>query len=124
MDDREAHEFYANPANLRAVGSGRRRSGSRLTTMLPVRFRPEVIEAVKNIASEEGITASAWIRRAAQRALERPHDLVPGSGRAGTPRAVPSSLSLGAPRAFSCPHMSIGNVARASCGICGPMRAA
>ena len=160
--------------------------------MIPVRFTPEVIERVKGVAHEEGMTVSSWIRRAVKWALkgpavpepefmemtgpdlpqpvrlpaeavreivaklmpllwergsvsltfggpqiaatgansmttatpvslavERPTGLIPGSGRQGEPRALQSSRSLGAARTFACPHMSIGNVASASCGTCG-----
>lgn len=54
---------------------------------------------------------------------ERPLNLIGGSGRAGDARALPSSLSLPPNRTFTCPHLSIGNAASASCGICGPLPA-
>lgn len=189
--DDEAAAFYANPENLRVAGPGRKRKHPNLTSMGSVRFPPEAIEAVKTVASEEGMTVSSWIRRAVRRALEgpalpepefvemtgpepvrlpaeavreivaklmpllwkhgtvsltfggpqiaagpnsmtttmpvslspkRPTGLIPGSGRSGEPKALTSSLRLHG--TFSCPHMSIGGVASASCGTCGPMRAA
>jgi hypothetical protein len=124
MDDREAHEFYANPQNLCAAGPGRRRKAPRLTSMIPVRFTPETIERVRDFSSTEGTTVSGWIRRAVLRALtqpERPAGLTEGSGRRGELRALTSSLGS---RTFSCPHLSIGGVTSASCGICGPLRSA
>jgi hypothetical protein len=57
-----------------------------------------------------------------QTGAERPTGIIPGSGRMGEPKSLTSSLVLG--RTFSCPHMSIGNVESASCGVCGTMRAA
>lgn len=52
-------------------------------------------------------------------AVQRPEGVIEGSGRAGEPRALRSSL--GRPHTFSCPHLSVGNVASASCGTCGPL---
>jgi hypothetical protein len=132
VNDQEAYDFYADPANREIKGSGHRRRAPRLTSMTAVRFAPEVIEAVKDVAHAEQLTASSWIRRLVQRELDRrpaqrPTGLIPGSGRAGEPRSLPSVTrggSGGPGRTFSCPHMSIGNVVSASCGECGPMRAA
>lgn len=131
MNDREAHEFYADPANRRLTGTPRKRAGQRLTSMSSVRFTPEVIEQVKRLASAEGVTVGAWIRAAVARESERQRrvwldehrdelEVVPGSGRACEPRRIPSSLSL-RPRTFSCPHLSIGNATDVACGICGPL---
>lgn len=190
MDDREAHEFYKDPEHLRIAGPGRKRNGQRLTSMTAVRFSPETIEAVKDVAHNEGITVSTWIRRLVSRtvaaptepemmpvtvegfseplqvragllrelasalfpalvkhgsvsltlgqqqvmsmgpasmttampvsaSVPRPQGLIPGSGRQGEPKALRSSLSLSC--TFRCEHISIGNVAGASCGQCGPL---
>lgn len=126
MDDREAYEFYANPANRAVSGPGRKRQGQqpRLSGMTSVRFTPEVIETVKGIALGEGVTVGSWIRRLVDRAIEahrrqHPADIIEGSGQRGTPRALRSSLDR--PRSFACPHMSIGNVTIAECAECGPM---
>jgi hypothetical protein len=72
VDDREAHEFYADPANLAAVGPGRKRQGQNLASMASVRFAPEVIEAVRERASGEGVTVGSWIRRLVKRELDGP----------------------------------------------------
>ena len=133
MDDAEAYEFYADPANRVMTGPGRKRSGQRLTIMSSVRFAPEVIEQVKRLTAAEGVTVGAWIRAAVAREAERKRrawldehrdelEVVPGSGRMAEPRCIPSSLSL-RPRTFSCPHLSVGNVTAATCGICGPLAA-
>ena len=133
MNDREAYEFYADPANLAPAGPARKRVGRRLTSMSSVRFTPEVIEQVKQLATAEDVTVGAWIRAAVARESERKRrtwldehcgelEVVPGSGRAVAPRAIPSSLSQ-RPRTFSCPHLSIGNVVSASCVTCGPLAA-
>jgi hypothetical protein len=70
MDDAEAYEYYADPAHRAITGPGRKRIAPRLTTMTSVRFAPEVVEAVKGIASEEGITVGSWVRRLVQREIE------------------------------------------------------
>lgn len=36
----------------------------------------------------------------------------------------PSGPPVRLRRLFRCPHMSVGNVAAASCGQCGPLKAA
>lgn len=170
MNDDEAYEFYANPEHLQITGPGRKRQGQRLTAMTAVRFAPEVIEAVKERASGEGVTVGSWIRRLVRRELDvpaatelavegfdeplripagaleqvaaallpvlvrygqvdlrlgaaRPTGLIKGSGRMGEPKTLGTSLS-GAGRTFSCPHLSVGNVTDAACGICGPLAVA
>jgi hypothetical protein len=130
VNDAEASEFYKDPRHLRIAGLGRKRKGPRLTSMTAVRFAPEVIEAVKAAAFREGVTVGSWIRRLVQRELAkpragaaRPTGLIPGSGRMGRPRALPSSLSPCEPHTFICPHMGISGVQSASCGICGPLTA-
>jgi hypothetical protein len=72
VDDREANEFYADPANLAVSGPGRKRQGQNLASMASVRFAPEVIEAVKQRAFREGVTVGPWIRRLVKRELDRP----------------------------------------------------
>ena len=130
MNDEEAFEFYSDPANRIPAGPGRKRKGPRFTSLTSVRFDPQVIESVKSIAFAEGITVGAWIRRAVERerereARQRPAGLIPGSGRKGEPRSLSSSPATVSShgRTFACQHMSIGNVASASCGICGPLQA-
>lgn len=129
MDEREAHEFYKDPAHLAVAGPGRKPARPAMSKMVAVRFMPEMIARVKRWAEEDGITVSGWIRRVVTREEERRrrlwldahrHELkvVPGSGRLGVPRAIPSSLGRGV---FACQHMSIGNVTGASCGTCGPL---
>jgi hypothetical protein len=129
MDDQQAHEFCKDPVNQQPSGPGRRRAGRRLTSMISVRFTPDLIARVKRWAAGDGITVGAWIRRAAAREEERYRrqwldarhgglQVVPGSGRLVTP----VSPSPGSARyTFFCPHMSIGNVASAECAVCGPM---
>lgn len=123
MDEREAHAFYADPANLRLAGPARKRRGQRLTSMVPIRFQPEVIGAATVLAKREGMTVSGWIRRLVLREViragrERPAGLIEGPGRAGAQKALASSLG---PGSASCPHFAIGNVTAASCAECGPL---
>ena len=101
----------------------------RLTEVLSIRFTMAVLTGARKWAAEDGVTVSAWIRLAVAREEERRrrkwldghrHELeaVPGSGRLGVRRAIPSSLG---PGTFACEHMSVGNVTGASCGQCGPL---
>jgi hypothetical protein len=72
VNDEEAAEFYSNPENLQPVGPPRRRSGGRaLSSHVPVRFSPSLVQAVKAIADLEGVSVSTWIRSLVIREVER-----------------------------------------------------
>ena len=68
--DTQAFEHYDEPA-LRepAHGHPRRRPDRALTEHVPVRFPAVSIEAVRKLAEADGMTVSAWIRRAVESAL-------------------------------------------------------
>jgi hypothetical protein len=142
MDDREAHEFYADPEHLRVVGPGYRRKADRLTEVKSVRFSPRMLAAAQAAAEADDRDLGQWIRMLVSNEIirqrrahgERPRALIPGSGRRGEPKSLPSvpragtgvtaSGAAGHGQVFSCQHMSIGNVISAECGICGPLAAA
>jgi hypothetical protein len=71
MSEAQAHEFYQDPEHLAAVGPGQRRERPMKTGMIPVRFSPETIAAVKRFASQDGVTVSTWVRRLVGRELQR-----------------------------------------------------
>ena len=72
MSDAEAFEHYDDPAKREpAPGAPRRRSKRPLTQHVPVRFPPETIEQVRRLADADGMTVSAWIRRAGERTLRQ-----------------------------------------------------
>lgn len=71
MDDRQAHEFYADPTNQVPAGPAYRRAGRRLSATVPVRFPQAVIDAVKRLADRDGVTVSSWIRRVVIREVMR-----------------------------------------------------
>jgi hypothetical protein len=135
VTDEEAYEFYKDPEHLRVVGPGYRRKADRLTEVKSVRFSPRMLAAAQAAAEADDRDLGQWIRMLVsneiirqRRALrERPAGLIPGSGRRGEPKSLPSaprSGAVGGPgRTFACEHMSIGNVEAASCGICGPLAA-
>lgn len=67
--DAEAFEHYDNPARREpAPGRPRRRPDRALTEHVPVRFPAATIEAVRQLADADGMTVSAWIRRAVEAA--------------------------------------------------------
>ena len=67
MSDAQAADFYARPENQQL---GERIVSRRvLSSSIPVRFPPGVVEAVKASADAQGVTMSAWIRRAVSDAL-------------------------------------------------------
>jgi hypothetical protein len=70
VNDQEAYEYYLDPEHLKPAGPARKRRGQHLTAMSSVRFDPEVIETIRNIASREGVTVGSWIRRLVQREIE------------------------------------------------------
>ena len=68
MTRQEERDFYADPANQTPQGPARRR-GRGLTEMVPVRFPPEMLEAVRERADDEDRSVSNWIRRAVEKEL-------------------------------------------------------
>jgi len=71
MSPDEEYDFYAQPENQQPQGLPRRRSG-RLTTPIPVRFPPELLEEIRRRAGEDDRSVSSWIRRAVEHELQRP----------------------------------------------------
>lgn len=70
-EDRQAYEFYADPANQVPAGPARQRQGRRLSTTVPVRFPQDLIEAVKRLAARDGVTVSSWIRQLVTNEVKR-----------------------------------------------------
>lgn len=68
MTRQEEHDFYADPENHTPQGPARRR-GRGLTEMVPVRFPPEMLAAVRQRADDEDRSVSNWIRRAVEQEL-------------------------------------------------------
>jgi predicted DNA binding CopG/RHH family protein len=71
--DETAAQFYEDPANLEPMGTPHRvaRENLRLASHVPIRFSATTIAKVKNLAEEDGLTVSSWIRRLAEREVER-----------------------------------------------------
>lgn len=103
MNDAEAFAFYDHPAKREpTAGPPRRRPDRPATQHVPVRFPTETIEQVKRIADADGMTVSAWIRRAVERAL-RQHGLADveqvEGGDARSRRALPARCGRAGRRA-------------------------
>ena len=93
MSDAEAFEHYEDPAKREpAPGAPRRRPVRPLTEHVPVRFPAETIEQVKRLADSDGMTVSAWIRRAVERALRQEWPADVEQIEAGDTRAVVERL--------------------------------
>lgn len=72
MSDLEGYDFSGDPAELAAAaGHGRRRQRPMKSAMVPVRFAPDMIAAVKRFAEQDGTTVSTWIRRLVAKEIER-----------------------------------------------------
>lgn len=70
--DAEAFEYYEDPARREPPpGRPRRHRDRALTEHVPVRFPAATIKAVRALAEADGLTVSAWIRRAVERAIGR-----------------------------------------------------
>ena len=67
MTQQEEHDFYADPANQAPQGPARRRG--QLTEMVPVRFPPATLAAIRQRADDEDRSVSNWIRRAVEHEL-------------------------------------------------------
>jgi predicted DNA binding CopG/RHH family protein len=72
--DCAAYLHYQNPANRQPAGNAHARAVQprRLSRHVPIRFEAETIERAKELAEQEGLTVSSWIRRAVEQALQRP----------------------------------------------------
>jgi hypothetical protein len=70
MSRKDEYEFYAEFENQTPQGPPRRRG--QLTELVPVRFPPEMLEAVRRRADDEDRSVSNWIRRAVERELGTP----------------------------------------------------
>ena len=69
MTPEQEHEFFARPENQEPQGPPRRREASRLSAMVPVRFPPELLAAVRRRANADDRSLSSWIRRAVEHEL-------------------------------------------------------
>lgn len=71
MTPEQEYQSYARPENQVPQGPGRRRT-TRLTTPIPVRFPPGLLEQIRAAAAADDRSVSAWIRRAVEHELNRP----------------------------------------------------
>ncbi len=78
-DDESMYEYYADPDNRVAAGPARRRASKPLTTHVPIRFSPEVIAEVKQLADKDHKTVSSWIRDIVEDEIARRRPRVPHS---------------------------------------------
>jgi hypothetical protein len=78
-DDESMFEYYADPDNRVAAGPGRRRATKPLTTHVPIRFNPEVIAEVKQLAETDRKSVSTWIRDVVEAEIERRQPRIPES---------------------------------------------
>jgi hypothetical protein len=93
VSDAEAFEYYEDPAKREpAPGPPRRRPARPLTQHVPVRFPAETIEHVRTLAEADGMTVSAWIRRAVEQALRQRGASGVEVGRGDDARAVVERL--------------------------------
>ena len=71
MTPEQEHAFYADPAHQVPQGLPVRRSRSRMSDPVPVRFSGEPLAAVRNRAAADDRSISAWIGRAVEHELTR-----------------------------------------------------
>jgi len=67
--DDEAYAYYADPKNQVPAGPGRSRTAK--STHVPIRFTPEMIADVKQLAEEDRKTVSSWVRDVVGAELDR-----------------------------------------------------
>jgi hypothetical protein len=84
MTRQEEHDFYADPKNQAPQGPARRRG--QLTEMVPVRFPPDTLAAIRQRADDEDRSVSSWIRRAVE------HELAVAAGQNPTPATTESPV--------------------------------
>jgi hypothetical protein len=61
-DPDEEYDFYAQPENQQPQGPPHRRRASRLSSMVPVRFPPQMLDEIRRRAEAEDRSVSSWIR--------------------------------------------------------------
>jgi hypothetical protein len=71
MTPDEEYDFYAKAENQVPQGPPRRRA-ARLTSAVPVRFPPELLEEIRRRATADDRSVSSWIRHAAEHELRHP----------------------------------------------------
>lgn len=71
MSQDEEYEFYAQPEHQVPQGPARRRRRSTLSEMVPVRFDPETLIALRRAAEADDRSVSSWIRRAVEHELDQ-----------------------------------------------------
>lgn len=70
MTPDEEYAFYSDPQNQDPQGPPRRRARP-LSSPVPVRFPPDLLEEVKRAAEADDRSVSSWIRRAVKHELSR-----------------------------------------------------
>jgi hypothetical protein len=97
-DDDAAAEFYGDPENRKPAGPPRERAGQarRLTSHVPIRFRPQTIAQAKTIAERDGMTVSSWIRGVVEREVERRMPALPETqpSESGTTWRITNQVNL------------------------------
>ena len=83
-DDESMYEYYADPDNRAPAGAARRRASQPLTTHVPIRFSPEVIAEVKQLADKDHKSVSSWIRDVVEDEIARRRPRWPHSVGLGT----------------------------------------
>jgi hypothetical protein len=83
-NDESMYEYYADPDNRVPTGPARRRASQPLTTHVPIRFSPEVVAEVKQLADNDHKSVSSWIRDAVEGEIARRRPRVPRSIGLGT----------------------------------------
>lgn len=72
IGDAEAFDHYDDPAHPEPTAREvRRRRVRTLARHVPVRFHADTIEALRPLAQTDGMTISAWIRRAVDLAIRQ-----------------------------------------------------
>lgn len=71
--DDEAAAYYADPTHRDSDGPGYGLPGrpARLSSHVPIRFDRDTIATIKQFSDEDGMTVSAWLRRAVNREIKR-----------------------------------------------------
>ena len=104
QSDEEAAEFYADPANQAPGIAGGKRSRPALSSHVPVRFRPEIIEQVRIVAERDGVTVSTWIRSVVARAVTaRLAQIAPSQTIAALPQKIETQFEGVAPGTMTKP---------------------
>ncbi len=72
VDDMNVYGYYDDPNEVQVDGPAVAPKGrAKLSSHLPIRFTPAVLDAARKFAAEDGVSVSTWVRVLVEREVLR-----------------------------------------------------